>query len=228
MIAVTAPITNSGTSTSANLGIQSGTTSQPGAVQLTDSTDSTSTTTAATPNSVKTAVDRWRDYLHSSATALDVFPRYLASTNIGSVSGRAWATYVTAPYDMTVSQITFVGGTTASSGLTLARFGLYTGGVLVARTANDTTLFNSASTVYTRSFDTAGGYPASYTLTAGTRYAVVMVQVGTTIGSAIGMSVNNGINLLSPQFCGIVGSQTDLPASPPSGSSTTMLFARLS
>ena len=56
-IAVTAPITNSGTSTSANIGVSAGSTSTAGVLQLTDSTSSTSTTTAATPNAVKTAYD---------------------------------------------------------------------------------------------------------------------------------------------------------------------------
>lgn len=228
VVSVTAPVTNSGTSTAAQLGVSAASTSAAGVVQLTDSTTSTSTTTAATANSVKTAVDRWRDYFHSSATALDAFPRYIAASNVAGISGRAWAVYVTAPYNLTVSQITFQGGTTQSAGLTLARFGLYTGGVLVARTANDTTLFNTASTTYTRSFDTAGGYPSTYDLTAGTRYAIVMIQVGTTPGSAIGLSVNSVINLLSPQFVGISGGNADLPASVPSGSNTTMLWARLS
>lgn len=57
VVSVTSPITNTGTSTAANIGIQSASTSQSGAVQLTDSTSSTSTTTAATPNSVKSAYD---------------------------------------------------------------------------------------------------------------------------------------------------------------------------
>ena len=57
VIAVTAPITNSGTSTSANIGVSAGSTSTAGVLQLTDSTSSTSTTTAATPNAVKTAYD---------------------------------------------------------------------------------------------------------------------------------------------------------------------------
>ena len=57
VVAVTAPITNSGTSSSANIGISAGTTSAAGALQLTDSVASTSTTTAATPNAVKTAYD---------------------------------------------------------------------------------------------------------------------------------------------------------------------------
>jgi hypothetical protein len=57
VIAVTAPITNSGTSTSATIGVDAGSTSTAGVLQLTDSTSSTSTTTAATPNAVKSAYD---------------------------------------------------------------------------------------------------------------------------------------------------------------------------
>jgi hypothetical protein len=57
IVDVTSPIVNSGSSTSAIVGINDATTSQKGAVQLTDSTSSTSTTTAATPNSVKSAYD---------------------------------------------------------------------------------------------------------------------------------------------------------------------------
>ena len=57
VIAVTAPITNSGTSTSATIGVDAGSTSTAGVLQLTDSVSSTSTTTAATPNAVKSAYD---------------------------------------------------------------------------------------------------------------------------------------------------------------------------
>jgi hypothetical protein len=56
-VAVTSPATNSGTATAPNISVQDGTTSQKGAVQLLDSTSSTSTTLAAVPNSVKTAYD---------------------------------------------------------------------------------------------------------------------------------------------------------------------------
>jgi hypothetical protein len=57
VVTVNAPLTNAGTSTAANLSISAGTTSAAGALQLTDSVASTSTTTAATPNAVKTAYD---------------------------------------------------------------------------------------------------------------------------------------------------------------------------
>ena len=56
-ITATSPLTGGGTSGAVTVGIQSASTTQSGAVQLTDSTSSTSTTTAATPNAVKTSYD---------------------------------------------------------------------------------------------------------------------------------------------------------------------------
>jgi hypothetical protein len=56
-ITATSPLTGGGTSGAVTVGIQASSTTQSGAVQLTDSTSSTSTTTAATPNSVKSAYD---------------------------------------------------------------------------------------------------------------------------------------------------------------------------
>mgnify|MGYP002143155601 CR=1 FL=1 len=56
-VTATSPLTGGGTSGAITVGIQAASTTQSGAVQLTDSTSSTSTTTAATPNSVKTAYD---------------------------------------------------------------------------------------------------------------------------------------------------------------------------
>jgi hypothetical protein len=56
-VTVTSPLTGGGTSGTVNVGILSGTTSNLGAVQLSDSISSTSTTLAATANAVKTAYD---------------------------------------------------------------------------------------------------------------------------------------------------------------------------
>jgi hypothetical protein len=56
-ITATSPLTGGGTSGAITVGIQASSTTQSGAVQLTDSISSTSTTTAATPNSVKTSYD---------------------------------------------------------------------------------------------------------------------------------------------------------------------------
>jgi hypothetical protein len=55
-VTATSPLASSG-GTTPDISIQDGTTSQKGAVQLEDSTSSTSTTKAATPNSVKSAYD---------------------------------------------------------------------------------------------------------------------------------------------------------------------------
>jgi hypothetical protein len=56
-VTASSPLTGGGTSGAVTIGIQSASTSQSGAVQLIDSTSSTSTSTAATPNSVKSAYD---------------------------------------------------------------------------------------------------------------------------------------------------------------------------
>lgn len=56
-VVASAPLTGGGTSGSVTVGIQDGTTTQKGAVQLENSTSSTSTTTAAVPASVKSAYD---------------------------------------------------------------------------------------------------------------------------------------------------------------------------
>jgi hypothetical protein len=68
VVTVNAPLTNAGTSSAANLSISAGTTSAAGALQLTDSVASTSTTTAATPNAVKTANDNANTRLLQYAT----------------------------------------------------------------------------------------------------------------------------------------------------------------
>ncbi len=56
-VTVTSPLTGGGTSGTVTVGILSGTTSNLGAVQLSDSTSSTSTSLAATANAVKQAYD---------------------------------------------------------------------------------------------------------------------------------------------------------------------------
>lgn len=53
----TAPLTGGGTSGDLTLAVSAGTTAAAGVLQITDSTSSTSTTTAASPNSVKTSYD---------------------------------------------------------------------------------------------------------------------------------------------------------------------------
>ena len=56
-VTATSPLTGGGTSGAVTVGIQSATTSQSGAVQLSDSTSTTSSVLAATPTAVKSAYD---------------------------------------------------------------------------------------------------------------------------------------------------------------------------
>lgn len=243
VVTVNAPITNAGTSTAANLSVSTGSTSAVGVLQLTDSVSSTSTTTAATPNSVKTAYDLASSAVSKTAlrrllgqdSSIETIPRFGMVTNIAGASGSVRFVAITPIENMTISAITFVSGDAASSGLTLARFGLYTSDgtnlTLVARTASDTTIFNSINTAYTRSLATAGGYPATYDIIAGTRYYVAIIGVGTNVGRSIFTFTNAGLWGMSPILAYGLGSQTDLPTSAAIssfGASGAIIYGRLS
>jgi hypothetical protein len=103
---------------------------------------------------------------------------------------------------------------------TLIRAGLYTVAksgdlTLVAAIASDTTLFASANSAYTRSLSTGGSLPASYSIVAGTRYAIGLLCVTaatapTVVGAPISTAmVNEGAQ--TPRLCASVSSQTNLP-----------------
>lgn len=108
-VTASSPLTGGGTSGAITVGIQDATTSVKGAVQLTDSTSSTSTTTAATPNSVKTAFDLADGAVAKSivdakgdliaATAADTVSRLAVGANntvltadSSTATGLKWAT----------------------------------------------------------------------------------------------------------------------------------------
>ncbi len=151
--------------------------------------------------------------LNNSSTSVDTIDRATAFTTNGVVSGTIAFTFFTANQNLTVSQVSMatVG---ASSGLTLARMGLYTfdgtTATLVARTASDTTLFNATNTIFTRSFNTTGGFPATYSLVAGERYALGVIQVGSSVASFSGVATNASLSSLSPRMTGGANTQTDL------------------
>jgi hypothetical protein len=108
-ITASSPLTGGGTSGAVTIGILSGTTSNLGAVQLSDSTSSTSTTLAATANAVKTTYDLANGAIAKSivdakgdlvaATASDTVSRLAVGAN-GTVltadsaeaTGLKWAT----------------------------------------------------------------------------------------------------------------------------------------
>lgn len=76
---------------------------------------------------------------------------------------------------------------------TYAKLALYTynaganTATLVARTANDTTLMTAAG-LKTVPLSISGGYPATFTVSAGTTYGFVVLSDGTSAGSILGLS----------------------------------------
>jgi hypothetical protein len=115
-----------------------------------------------------------------------------------------------------VSNLSFI-GSTAASGLTVCRFGIYTRSgttfTLVARTASDTKIFNATNTRFTRALNTTGGYPATYDFVAGNEYWVSMIVVGTGMPTfVIAPSANNAANAAFGSYAYGQTGQTDLPA----------------
>jgi hypothetical protein len=101
---------------------------------------------------------------------------------------------------------------------------------MVAQTASDTTIGNISNTIYSRTFSTAGGYPASYNLVAGTRYAVGFLLVGTTAGTWQAGTVSTGAFMrLPPMAAGNVTSLSDMPTSATTVSTGSyMMYGRIS
>jgi hypothetical protein len=130
------------------------------------------------------------------------------------------------------------GGATVSAGLTQARMGLYwfnpttTQYELQAQTASDTTLFNASgpNTLYTRIFDTTGGFPSNYTLVAGQRYALGLHLLGTTPPTVLGALMSTSlVSLLEPRIASSRLFTGGLPNPMGSTSSTTnILWGRFS
>jgi hypothetical protein len=180
--------------------------------------------------------------LGMSSLTPETMPRTAAAAAGNTVSGEVHLSFFTAAQTKTVSNISMVTSGTAAATVTTIRLGLYTvdgsGNVtLVARTANDTTLFNATNATFTRPFNTTGGFPSSYELVAGTRYAVGFIVVATTRPSLYHCPTQNAaITSLAPRMAAVLASQTDLPttintvggASPAYADVNRQYYARLS
>ena len=186
---------------------------------------------------------RWA--MQATATAIDWLPRGHGTIGNAAIgSGSVALAFFTAPYSMTATMLTFVTGGVATASLSVCRFALFTVEetitdsvtattpviTMVARTANDTTIGNATQTVFTRAFSTAGGYPASYNLVAGTRYAAGILVVGTTTGTWQAGTVTTGAHMrLPPMAAGVISGQTDLPtAATTVTTGSFMIFGRIS
>lgn len=181
---------------------------------------------------VKTLTDTWAVWVQAplaastlgtnqdSATAFDVLPRELITTSVAHTSGYVVLTPFTPSSSFTADRMFYVTGT-AFSGLTLCRFGLYRieangDATLLAQTANDTTLLTSASAVSPAAgkvFDTGGGYPATYALVGGQRYAAAVIAVGSGMGNLRGANPPSFLVDLAPKIGLLRTGQADLPSS---------------
>lgn len=172
-------------------------------------------------------------YLSQPSTAIETFSRsHLAFNGAALVSGQVVFVFFTPLVTTTVSQITMSVVATAASGLSLARMGLFTfdesTATLVARTASDTTLFTATRTVYTRAFNTTGGFPATYTLNAGTRYGVGVIAIGTTMPTLSGTVPPFEIATLAPKLSAVRSLQSDLGTVGSLAAASQVPYARLS
>lgn len=123
--------------------------------------------------------------------------------------------YFTASKTESIANVKTI-ASTAGATLTLCRLGIYSEAgngdlTLVASIANDTTLWVSNSTAYSRAFSVA------WSKTAGQRYALGMLVVGTTLPLMYGLAFTNAaiagtIMSTAPRIYGQVASQSDLPS----------------
>lgn len=158
--------------------------------------------------------------LNQSLNVVDVAPRY-GNTSSALTSGSVYFTFFGPLWGVSVNSISVASAATVTTGTSLIRFGLYTfdditgTATLVARSAASTTTFASANSLYTLLFDTSGGYPATYTLVAGVRYAIGIIVLASNPGSVFTAynSPPSVLSSLSPRTTGVVAAQTDLPAS---------------
>ena len=126
-------------------------------------------------------------------------------------------------------------GGTDTGGTTVRRMALFTVSglslTLVARTASDSTLWNTSNTLYTRALSTTGGYPSTYTLNAGTTYAFGMIayNTGGTFGQPTVSSGFTTTQTLQPYIALGLASQIEIPttATTFATNQNNAVFARL-
>jgi hypothetical protein len=162
-------------------------------------------------------------YSAAQAGNLETIPRF---GHVGSpaVSGQAWFVYFNPQADITIATLGASFADVASATPTLSRLGLYTASAndsltLVARTANTTSLGSVTFSDVELALATTGGYPASYTLTKGTRYAIGYLGVAATAASLRVAGVTNAS--LAPVLCRRITGQADLATSYAVGTLTT-------
>ena len=207
-IIVTAPIINTGTSTDANIGLD--------------------TAIIPTGNVIS-------QHLNAPANSVETMNKNNVTTSQANTSGRVYLTMFTPLFTQTITNLVIPTGTVTSPSYTLAKLGLFTisgtNATLVAETASDTTLMATASTFFTRALSSARGYPTSYTLVAGTRYAFGAITVGTGFANLwTNSQLSNAVlSAAAPYTAGLINSVSDLPTAATGWTATSSsFFARCS
>jgi hypothetical protein len=150
----------------------------------------------------------------------ETISRDLATGSSGTAAtGVLKLTYFTARKTETTTQVRVItGGVAAAATPTICRIGLYTidaslAGALVASTTNDTTLFSSTNTAYTKS------WTSSYAKLSGQRYALATIVVSAaatpnwTGEATVASTAARAENAIDPRVNGILTAQSDLPSS---------------
>jgi hypothetical protein len=176
-ITASSPLTGGGTSGAVTIGILNGTTSNLGAVQLSDSTSSTSTTLAATANAVKTSYDLANAAIPKSL--IDAAGDLIVGTAADTVGRIAIGT---------TGQVLTVAGGTATWATPAAGGG---GKVLQVVHANTTTAATSSSATHA---DT--NLTATITPTSATSKVLVLVNQNGLKKSADASNTFLGLKLL--------------------------------
>jgi hypothetical protein len=159
----------------------------------------------------------------------ETIPRWAASNQaINMTSGALRITYFVPRRAGTVTAIRVPSGSTpAGATPSLVRFALFavdasTGNLtLMSATVSDTSVFAATFTSYSRNL------AAAQTLVAGQLYAIgVLVVTAATVPQVAGGNYASGQeNLTAPQFCAVLTSQSDIPASITAGSLTSTVTA---
>jgi hypothetical protein len=161
---------------------------------------------------------------YALASSLDTAPRILVNASRNLSNGVVYYSLFTPTENFTMTNFSVycTAAGTDSGGTTVRRMGLYTATgtnnttmTLVARTAADATLGNTVSTIYTRALNTTGGYPSTYSLTAGITYAfaIMAYNTGGTFGIPSFAGIQDQFPQLTPYRILTNSAQTDLPAS---------------
>jgi hypothetical protein len=178
-------------------GVSAGSTSTAGVLQLTDSTSSTSTTTAATPNAVKTAYD-----FAETRTPVMVTPsgRYLQTpsinySNVTATANRSNYLPIYLPATTSFDRMAVMTSGTFS-GTAVVRMGIYANDIA---TGKPSTLILDAGTVSCTALNTVYQITISQTLTAGFYWIVMNTQTAATSNGFNGTTAaTSNINYLIP------------------------------